>query len=82
MIGVEEVKAQANLLKQANNLLRYELDRAVAIQKFEGLVSEKLRIWMKKGFNTPFFSPINIERIPENLPVCDLSRTLFNDNRT
>jgi len=37
VIGVEEVKAHANLLKQANNLLRYELDRAVAIQKFEGI---------------------------------------------
>jgi len=37
LVSVEEVKAHANLLKQANNLLRYELDRAVAIQKFENL---------------------------------------------
>jgi hypothetical protein len=37
VINVEEAKAQANLLKQANNLLRYELDRAVAYQKFENL---------------------------------------------
>lgn len=33
-IDVEEAKAHANLLKQANNLLKYELDRAVAIQKY------------------------------------------------
>jgi hypothetical protein len=36
-ISVEEAKAQANLLKQSNNLLRYELDRAIAIQKFENI---------------------------------------------
>jgi hypothetical protein len=36
-ISVEEAKAQSNLIKQANNLLRYELDRAVAIQKFENI---------------------------------------------
>jgi hypothetical protein len=36
-INVEEAKAQANLIKQANNLLRYELDRAVAEKKFENL---------------------------------------------
>jgi len=34
-IGIEDAKAQANLLKQANNLLKYELDRAIAIQKFD-----------------------------------------------
>jgi len=34
-ISVEEAKAQANLIKQSNNLLRYELDRAIAVQKFE-----------------------------------------------
>lgn len=34
-ISVEEAKAQANLIKQSNNLLRYELDRAIAEQKFE-----------------------------------------------
>ena len=27
-VSVEEAKAQANLVKQANNVLRYELDRA------------------------------------------------------
>jgi hypothetical protein len=37
VINVEEAKAQANLLKQANNLLKYELDRAVAFKKFENL---------------------------------------------
>jgi len=36
-INTEEAKAQANLLKQSNNLLKYELDRAVAIQKYETL---------------------------------------------
>ena len=34
VISVEEAKAQANLSKQANNLLKYELDKAVAIAKF------------------------------------------------
>jgi len=33
LIGVEEAKAQATLAKQANNLLRYELDRAKFIDK-------------------------------------------------
>lgn len=36
-ISVEEAKAQSNLLKQSNNLLKYELDRAIAMQKFEKL---------------------------------------------
>lgn len=36
-INVEEAKAQANLLKQSNNLLKYELDRAIAIQKYENI---------------------------------------------
>jgi formyltetrahydrofolate synthetase len=36
-ISVEEAKGQANLLKQANNLYKYELDRAVAMQKYESL---------------------------------------------
>ncbi len=36
-ISVEEAKAHANLIKQSNNLLRYELDRAVSMQKFENL---------------------------------------------
>jgi len=34
VISVEEAKAQANLSKQANNLLKYELDKAVAKAKF------------------------------------------------
>jgi len=37
LINVEEAKAQSNLLKQSNNILRYELDRAKAIQKYENL---------------------------------------------
>lgn len=36
-IDVEQAKAQANLVKQANNLLKYELDRAVSLSKFENL---------------------------------------------
>jgi len=36
-INVDEAKAQSNLLKQANNLLKYELERATAVQKFENL---------------------------------------------
>lgn len=34
VISVEEAKAQSNLAKQANNILRYELDRAIAFSKF------------------------------------------------
>ena len=34
-VTTEEAKAHSNLLKQSNNLLRYELDRAIAIQKFD-----------------------------------------------
>lgn len=34
VVSVEEAKAQANLAKQANNILKYELDRAVAVAKF------------------------------------------------
>lgn len=36
-ISVEEAKAQANLIKQSNNLLKYELDRAIAIQKYDSI---------------------------------------------
>lgn len=36
-IGVDEAKAQSNLVKQANNLLKYELDRAVSMKKYENL---------------------------------------------
>lgn len=37
LISVEEAKAHANLLKQSNNILRYELDRAIAEKKYEDL---------------------------------------------
>lgn len=33
MISVEHLKAQSNSVKQLNNLLKYELDRAKAINK-------------------------------------------------
>lgn len=36
-ISVDEAKAHANLCKQANNLVKYELERAKAIQKYEGI---------------------------------------------
>ena len=36
-VSVEEAKAQSNLIKQANNIFRYELDRAIAFQKYEKL---------------------------------------------
>jgi hypothetical protein len=42
VVSVEETKAQANLAKQANNLLRYELDKAVAKAKFENLVINEI----------------------------------------
>jgi hypothetical protein len=41
-ITIEEAKEQANLVKQCNNILRYELDRAVAEQKFEGMVIREI----------------------------------------
>tara|TARA_R110002050_G_scaffold28435_1_gene73180 strand:- start:938 stop:1165 length:228 start_codon:yes stop_codon:yes gene_type:complete len=34
VITVEEAKAQSNLAKQSNNLLKYELDKAIAKAKF------------------------------------------------
>ena len=41
-ITVEEAKAHGNLLKQANNILRYELDRAIAVQKFENIKIQEI----------------------------------------
>ena len=35
VISVEEAKAQSNLCKQANNILKYELDKAIAIAKYD-----------------------------------------------
>lgn len=35
--SVEDAKAQANLVKQANNVLKYELDKAIAYKKYDGL---------------------------------------------
>ena len=34
VISVEEAKAQSGLAKQANNVLKYELDKAIAKAKF------------------------------------------------
>jgi hypothetical protein len=36
-ITPEEAKEHANLIKQSNNLLKYELDKAKAIQKYENI---------------------------------------------
>lgn len=36
-ITVEHLKAQAGSAKQLNNLLKYELDRAKAVQKFKDI---------------------------------------------
>lgn len=36
-LTIDEAKAHAGLLKQSNNILKYELDRAVAMQKYENL---------------------------------------------
>ncbi len=36
-IDIESAKAQANLLKQSNNILKYELDKAIATSKYENL---------------------------------------------
>lgn len=37
VISADEAAAQMNLVKQANNLLKYELDKAKALQKYDGL---------------------------------------------
>jgi hypothetical protein len=37
-ISVDEAKEQANLIKQSNNLLRYELDKAIAVARIENLL--------------------------------------------
>jgi hypothetical protein len=54
-INVEQAKAQANLAKQANNSLKYELDRAVVKMKLsqhnrESLESIELREAEGKNF--------------------------------
>jgi hypothetical protein len=36
-INVEQLKAQSGAAKQLNNLLKYELDRAKAVQKFKDI---------------------------------------------
>ena len=36
-ISVDEAKEHSNLLKQANNILKYELDKAKAIAKFDNI---------------------------------------------
>lgn len=36
-ISSEEAKVQCDLVKQANNLYKYELEKAKAMQKYEGI---------------------------------------------
>lgn len=43
-INVEQLKAQTNSVKQLNNLLRYELDRAKAIKKIQGIEIRDIEI--------------------------------------
>jgi hypothetical protein len=50
-ITVQEGQAQANLAKQANNLLNYELKRAEVLLKLEGS-NIKLRDIEGKNFDT------------------------------
>jgi hypothetical protein len=42
-ITVEDAKAQANLAKQTNNLLNYELNLAIAKAKFEDFVITEIQ---------------------------------------
>ena len=37
VIDPEEAKAHSDLIKQSNNLLKYELDRAKALAKFDNI---------------------------------------------
>ncbi len=37
LLTVDEAKAQSGLLKQSNNILKYELDKAKAIVKYENI---------------------------------------------
>lgn len=41
-ISIEQAKEQANLAKQTNNVLRYELDRAIAKSKYETLAIREI----------------------------------------
>ena len=54
-VTVEQAKAQANLAKQANNLLRYELDRAKAEAKLH-------------EYNRNNKTEFNIREIEETVP--------------
>ncbi len=39
-ISVDEAKSQAHLARQANNVLKYELDRAKTVAEFPGTIRE------------------------------------------
>jgi len=50
-ISVEEAKAQANLAKQANNSLRYELERSailIKIDEYNSLNTTKTKIELRE----------------------------------
>jgi hypothetical protein len=42
-ITVEDAKAQANLAKQANNILNYQLNLAIAKSKFDDFVITEIQ---------------------------------------
>jgi len=53
-ISVDQAKAQANLAKQANNSLKYELDRAVVkmkIEEFNKTASSQIELRECEGKN-------------------------------
>lgn len=41
-IDPEEAKAHSDLIKQSNNLLKYELDRSKALAKYENLTLREI----------------------------------------
>lgn len=56
-ISVEEAKAQAQLAKQANNSLKYELDRAntlIKIDEHNALNSTKVKVELREAESKNF----------------------------
>lgn len=56
-ISVDEAKAQAHLAKQANNALKYELDRAktlIEIDEHNALNSTKVKVELREAESKNF----------------------------
>lgn len=56
-ISVEEAKAQANLAKQVNNTMKYELDRAntlIKIDQHNALNSTKVKVELREAESKNF----------------------------